>query len=330
MSETLLQIRDLTVGAPKAVNPIIEKVNIEVKKKQIIGIVGESGCGKSMTSLAAMRLLPPGIQILSGSVLFNGQELTTFSEKEMQKIRGKDISMIFQEPVRALHPLHKIGSQIEESLELHTNLSKKERRETAVSLMRSVGIPEPELRYGQYPHQLSGGLNQRAMIAMAIADHPELLIADEPTTALDVTIQAQILRLLRSLREELGISVILISHDLAVICENCDYVYVMYCGQVVEAAEIGTFFASPRHPYSKALILASPDPGKKVEDLQPIPGTVPPIEQFPKGCRFADRCSYCTDRCRREAPSLYVQQEGAAVRCFLYERKEGEDERNSD
>lgn len=321
MTKPLLEIADLTVGDPKAKNPIVENISMKVEKKQIVGIVGESGCGKSMTNLAVMGLLPANIKIQSGHVFFEGTDLTKLSEKEMRQIRGKDISMIFQEPARALHPLHKVGRQIEENLKLHTSLSGQELKKKTIELMHSVGIPEAGLRYNQYPHQLSGGLNQRIMIAMAIAANPSLVIADEPTTALDVTIQAQILKLLRSLREELEISVLLISHDLAVICENCDYVYVMYCGQIVEEASIETFFDSPKHPYTQALILASPDPEKKTEELRPIPGIVPPVDQIPKGCRFADRCQFSTSHCEMEAPGYYRQADGSAVRCFLYEER---------
>ena len=232
MEDIVLQVKDVTIGDKKSGYSIVDKVNIEVKKQQIVGIVGESGCGKSMTSLAIMQLMPVNIAIKEGQILFSGEELTALKEKELRKVRGKDISMIFQEPVRALHPLHKVGKQIEESLKIHTNLSKEDRKKQTISLMKSVGIPDAEMRYDQYPHQLSGGLNQRIMIAMAIAADPSLIIADEPTTALDVTIQAQILQLLRSLRERRGVSLILISHDLAVICENCDYVYVMYWSYV--------------------------------------------------------------------------------------------------
>ena len=245
MEDVLLEVKDITIGDPKSKNAIVDKVNIKVKKKEIVGIVGESGCGKSMTSLAVMQLMPVNIKVKSGEILFRGEDLTNLKEKELRKIRGKDISMIFQEPVRALHPLHKVGKQIEESLKLHSDLSKEELKKKTIALMESVGIPDAQLRYNQYPHQLSGGLNQRVMIAMAITANPSLIIADEPTTALDVTIQAQILQLLRSLRETLSVSIILISHDLAVICENCDYVYVMYCGQIVEEADVQTFFQAP-------------------------------------------------------------------------------------
>lgn len=322
MNNTILEIKNLSVGDPKSEHPIVEKANIRVAKKQTVGIVGESGCGKSMTSLAVMNLLPFNIKVLSGNILFNGTDLASLSEKQIRKLRGRDISMIFQEPVRALHPLHKVGKQIEESLTLHLDLPRSDLKKKTIELMSSVGIPDAAARYRQYPHQLSGGLNQRVMIAMAIAANPSLLIADEPTTALDVTIQAQILKLLRSLRENLGISIILISHDLAVICENCDYVYVMYCGQIVEEATVRTFFDCPKHPYTKALIQASPDPEKKADTLFSIPGTVPTIEQMPMGCRFAERCPFKSNRCLSEAPKIYHQDDGTAVRCFLYEKEE--------
>ena len=319
MEDIVLQVKDVTIGDKKSGYSIVDKVNIEVKKQQIVGIVGESGCGKSMTSLAIMQLMPVNIAIKGGQILFSGEELTALKEKELRKVRGKDISMIFQEPVRALHPLHKVGKQIEESLKIHTNLSKEDRKKQTISLMKSVGIPDAEMRYDQYPHQLSGGLNQRIMIAMAIAADPSLIIADEPTTALDVTIQAQILQLLRSLRERRGVSLILISHDLAVICENCDYVYVMYCGQIVEEADVRTFFQSPKHPYTQALIQASPDPEKKIDQLMAIKGTVPSIENIPEGCRFAERCPHKTERCTKVEPKLYEQNDGTKVKCFLFE-----------
>ena len=319
MEDIVLQVKDVTIGDKKSGYSIVDKVNIEVKKQQIVGIVGESGCGKSMTSLAIMQLMPVNIAIKEGQILFSGEELTALKEKELRKVRGKDISMIFQEPVRALHPLHKVGKQIEESLKIHTNLSKEDRKKQTISLMKSVGIPDAEMRYDQYPHQLSGGLNQRIMIAMAIAADPSLIIADEPTTALDVTIQAQILQLLRSLRERRGVSLILISHDLAVICENCDYVYVMYCGQIVEEADVRPFFQSPKHPYTQALIQASPDPEKKIDQLMAIKGTVPSIENIPEGCRFAERCPHKTERCTKVEPKLYEQNDWTKVKCFLFE-----------
>ena len=319
MEDIVLQVKDVTIGDKKSGYSIVDKVNIEVKKQQIVGIVGESGCGKSMTSLEIMQLMSVNIAIKEGQILFSGEELTALKEKELRKVRGKDISMIFQEPVRALHPLHKVGKQIEESLKIHTNLSKEDRKKQTIFLMKSVGIPDAEMRYDQYPHQLSGGLNQRIMIAMAIAADPSLIIADEPTTALDVTIQAQILQLLRSLRERRGVSIILISHDLAVICENCDYVYVMYCGQIVEEADVKTFFQSPKHPYTQALIQASPDPEKKIDQLMAIKGTVPSIENIPEGCRFAERCPHKTERCTKVEPKLYEQNDGTKVKCFLFE-----------
>lgn len=319
MENIVLEIRNAKIGNPQSKNAIVEHVDIELRKKQMIGIVGESGCGKSITGLSVMGLLPRSIQVLSGGIFFKGKEISALEEREMRKICGKEISMIFQEPLRALHPLHKVGSQIEEVLKLHMDLSKQEAKQRTFELMHQVGIPAVEKRYNQYPHQLSGGLNQRIMIAMAIAANPSVLIADEPTTALDVTIQAQILRLLRSLKEEMDLSVILISHDLAVICENCDYVYVMYCGEIVEQAEVRQLFENPRHPYTKALIQAYPNPEKKAEELKSIPGAVPTVEKIPDGCRFAERCAYCTQRCVKEKPGLYQQKDRTRVRCFLYE-----------
>lgn len=321
MRNTILNIKDIRIGDPHVSNSIVERVNIELKEGQTVGVVGESGCGKSITGLSIMGLLPNGIEVLSGEILFHERNIVNLSNREMSMIRGKEISMIFQEPLRALHPLHKVGKQIEEVLKLHTSMSKQERKEKTIELMNQVGIPEAERRYYQYPHQLSGGLNQRVMIAMAIAANPAVIIADEPTTALDVTIQAQILQLLRRLKEEMRISIMLVSHDLAVICENCDYIYVMYCGQIVECADVEKLFEFPAHPYTQALIQASPDPEKKVEELNAIPGTVPSIENMPEGCRFAARCSYCMERCKHENPQLYERENGTFVRCFLYDEE---------
>ena len=328
MEDIVLQVKDVTIGDKKSGYSIVDKVNIEVKKQQIVGIVGESGCGKSMTSLAIMQLMPVNIAIKEGQILFSGEELTALKEKELRKVRGKDISMIFQEPVRALHPLHKVGKQIEESLKIHTNLSKEDRKKQTISLMKSVGIPDAEMRYDQYPHQLSGGLNQRIMIAMAIAADPSLIIADEPTTALDVTIQAQILQLLRSLRERRGVSIILISHDLAVICENCDYVYVMYCGQIVEEADVRTFFQSPKHPYTQALLSAVPvpDPTAKRERIL-LEGSIPSAHKPPTGCKFHTRCPKCMECCKTQAPERYEVDDGHYVYCHLYDKERREQQK---
>lgn len=316
MGEIVLETKNLKIGNIKAANPIVDNVSLIINEKEIIGIVGESGCGKSMTGLAVMDLLPSNIKILSGEIKFKGKNIT---RQDISKIRGKDMAMIFQEPTKSLHPLHKVGKQIEEVFKIHTNLSKKEAKKKTIELMKAVEIPNAEVRYEQYPHQLSGGLNQRVMIAMAIAMNPKLLIADEPTTALDVTIQNQILKMLRFLRDSLGISFVLISHDLAVVCENCDYIYVMYCGQIVEEGDVRTFFLNPKHPYTKALIQASPDPDKRNVQLKPIEGKVPSIDNIPKGCRFAERCRYRECFCQEHSPELFRQKDGSAVRCFRYE-----------
>ena len=293
MSENILEIKELITSFETEGGWLraVDKVSFEVPVGETVGIVGESGCGKSVTAMSIVQLLPqPMGQILGGSIHFDGKELTKLENKEMVGIRGDDIGVIFQEPMTALNPSHRIGKQISEVFLLHTKMSKKEAWEASIEILRKVKIPSPELRVGEYPHQLSGGMRQRVVIAMALACNPKLLIADEPTTALDVTVQAQILDLIEELQKDMGMSVILITHDLGVIAQACDHVVVMYAGRVVEKAPVRELFANPQHAYTKGLLASIPtlDTPRKSE-LNTIPGNVASIHDFVKGCRFCQR-----------------------------------------
>jgi oligopeptide/dipeptide ABC transporter ATP-binding protein len=292
----------------------VDGVSFSVDKGEVLGIVGESGSGKSVTSLSIMRLVPqPPGRIMPGSrILFKGRDLLGLSAAEMRHIRGNDIAMIFQEPMTSLNPVYPVGDQIAEAIRYHRGVGKRQARARAVELLRQVGIPDPERRAADYPHQLSGGMRQRVMIAMAISCEPDLLIADEPTTALDVTIQAQILDLLAELRERLGMAMILITHDLGVVAQVCDRVVVMYAGQVVEEASVDDLFREPRHPYTEGLLKAIPRLGKPVERLAVIPGTVPSPTAWPVSCRFHPRCPYGWDLCVEAAPGLFPTGEDRA------------------
>lgn len=327
MTDKVLEVKDLVVefrtdrGTVKAVNG----VNFDVFKGKTVGIVGESGSGKSVTALAIMGLIPnPPGRITNGQILFNNKSLVNIEPGEMRKIRGNKIAMIFQEPMTSLNPVFTIGNQIEEVIELHQpNLSRSERAAKAVDMLRLVGIPSPEKRVHEYPHQLSGGMRQRVMIAIALSCEPDILIADEPTTALDVTIQAQILELMKKLQKELGMGIILITHDLGVVAETCDTVAVMYCGQIVESADVNTLFNHPAHPYTKGLMDSIPSfdstSGSKKERLQTIEGMVPSLFNLPNGCNFQDRCTKVTDACRGSQgdPVLKPSKgEGHEVACF--------------
>ena len=315
----LLEVKNLETefkvkrGLVKAVNG----VSFEIEKGEILAVVGESGSGKSVTSLSVMGLIEKPGRISKGEIIFDGKDLTKLSKKEMQAIRGDKISMIFQEPMTSLNPVYRIKDQIMESILTHTKMTKKEAEEHAVEMLRLVGIPDPERRAEDYPHQMSGGMRQRVMIAMALACNPELLIADEPTTALDVTIQAQILDLINSLREKLNMSVLLITHDLGVVAETADKVVVMYCGRVVEKGTVEDIFTDPKHPYTRGLLDSIPRMDKDVKPLYMIKGIVPDPTNLPKGCPFADRCDRCMDKCREAMPKLVETGEGRAVRCFL-------------
>ena len=318
--ENILTVKDLvtSIRLDGARHPVVDHVSFSLEKGQILGIVGESGCGKSMTAMTIMRLLREQFQVTGGQVLLNGKDLLALSPKEMEAVRGKEISMIFQDVMTSLNPLMKIGHQIMEPMIRHVGLSKKDAKAQAIQLLRNVGIPAPEKRFHQYPNALSGGMRQRVMIAIALSCKPQVLIADEPTTALDVTVQAQMLDLMKHLREHSGTSVIMITHDLGVVYETCDRAAVMYCGQIVEEGPVQQIFRNPMHPYPRGLIRSLPSANEKADALYSIPGTVPPVAQYPGGCRFAPRCAHCTKKCLEHAPEVYHNEEDHFVRCHLY------------
>ena len=322
----LLSVKNLSTEFPvkKGIVKAVEDVSFDVDAGEILAIVGESGSGKSVTSLSVMGLLAEPGHVAGGSMEFEGKDLVHLSERDYRALRGNDMAMIFQEPMTSLNPVYRVGKQIVEAIRTHENVSKKEARERAIDMLRKVGIPSPEKRIDDYPHQMSGGMRQRVLIAMALSCNPKLLIADEPTTALDVTIQAQILDLLRRLRDDTGMAVLLITHDLGVVSETADRVVVMYCGQVVEEAEVRTLFDHPMHPYTLGLLKSIP----RLEDddskrLYMIKGMVPNPLEMPPGCHFSDRCDSCMDICREKIPNL-VDIDGHKVRCFLYENADGE------
>ncbi|MDP4171313.1 MAG: ABC transporter ATP-binding protein [Bacillota bacterium] len=320
-TDTVVSVKDLKTYfyTEDGVVPAIDGVSFDVRKGETLAIVGESGSGKSVTSLSIMRLIPtPPGKIVNGDILFQNESLLEKSDKEMRQIRGNKISMIFQEPMTSLNPVYKVGDQISESIILHQKASKKEATAEALNLLNLVGIPEPERRLNQYPHELSGGMRQRVMIAMALAGRPDLLIADEPTTALDVTIQNQILQLMKDLKAKRDMSIVLITHDLGVVAEMADRVVVMYGGQVVEQGDIFTIFEAPKHPYTEGLLRSMPTAAKKNGKLYAIEGTVPNPLHFPVGCRFAERCEYAKDLCRQEMPQIQNLSEDEVVRCWKY------------
>lgn len=317
----LLSVRGLKTyfQSEEGLVPAVDGVSFDLEKGGTLGIVGESGCGKSVTSLSIMRLIPsPPGRIVGGEILFEGEDLLKKSPAEMRKIRGNDISMIFQEPMTSLNPVFTIGDQIMEAIMLHQKLDKKAAREKAIDMLRLVGIPEPHRRVDEYPHQLSGGMRQRVMIAMALSCNPKLLIADEPTTALDVTIQAQILDLMRKLRDELGTSIILITHDLGVIAEMVEEVIVMYAGKIVERTDVRSLFRDPKHPYTRGLLGSLPKLHEKQDRLQTIEGVVPSPFNMPTGCRFHPRCEFARDICRAEQPELLDVGGGHEAACFIH------------
>ncbi|MCM3081552.1 ABC transporter ATP-binding protein [Brevibacillus invocatus] len=320
---TILEVEQLRTRfrTDNGVVSVVDGVDFSIRAGETLGVVGESGCGKSVTSLSIMRLLPPNGNS-GGTIRFNGKNVLELSEKEMQSVRGNEIAMIFQEPMTSLNPLHTVGKQIEEAVILHTGASRQQAKERAIAMLKAVGMPRAEEIYGEFPHQLSGGMRQRVMIAMAMSCDPKLIIADEPTTALDVTIQAQILDLMRDLKEKTGTSIMLITHDLGVVAEMCDRVIVMYAGQVVEETDVETLFENPKHPYTIGLMNSIPDLEDEREYLETIPGSVPLAHQMPKGCRFAPRCSKVMPVCEEKAPEL-LQLEGHKCRCWLY-AEEGE------
>ena len=320
MAEPLLRVRDLRTYfyTGGGVARSVDGVSFEIGASETVGLVGESGCGKSVTALSLMRLIRPPGRIEPGSqILFDGQDLATIGESEMRAIRGERMAMVFQEPMTALNPVFKIGDQIAEVVRVHHGGSRQEANERAVKMLETVGIPSPQQRANEYPHQLSGGMRQRVVIAMALVMNPALVIADEPTTALDVTIQAQILELLRELQHQFGTSILLITHDLGVVAETVSRVIVMYGGEIVEQAPVEELFAHSHHPYTEGLLEAMPRVGQSRERLATIPGTVPPPTAWPVGCRFHDRCPYAWDRCRAEHPPLYQIAGDHISRCHL-------------
>lgn len=321
MSETLLEVQNLRtryITDDGTIFPV-DDISFRVKKGQTLGIVGESGCGKSQTALSIMGLIQSPGKVVSGDVLFKGESLLKKSEAQMREILGNQMAMIFQEPMTSLNPVFTIGNQVEESIQLHQkNLTKQQMKEKAIDMLRLVGIPAPEKRYDEYPHQLSGGMRQRVMIAMAMSCNPQLLIADEPTTALDVTIQAQILDLMRKVQKEFQAGMILITHDLGVVAEMCQDVLVMYAGKVVEYGSVEDIFYRPKHPYTRGLLDSIPhfETGHRLEQLNTIPGLVPNLYKLPTGCRFLDRCKFATDECSKNEPKLENLRGVHRVACF--------------
>lgn len=318
----MLEVKNLKTGfdIDGEIYHAVDDVSFSVKSGQIIGIVGESGCGKSVMSLSIMQLLPQGIgKITGGEIRFHGKNIEHHTNDEMNKIRGKDISMIFQEPMTSLNPVFTIGSQIEEIMLNHSKMSKAEVRSKAIDLLKQVGIPRAEKIVDEYPHQLSGGMRQRVMIAIAIACQPRLLIADEPTTALDVTVQAQILELLKNIQEKNKMSIVLITHDLGVVAEMCDEVIIMYAGKIVERTNVDNLFYKPKHPYTKLLMASIPRIDVEVNELSTIKGIVPSLKNMPQvGCRFVDRCPSAMSECSNVTPQLAFIGDQHEVSCLLY------------
>ncbi|KZE46339.1 peptide ABC transporter ATP-binding protein [Brevibacillus parabrevis] len=324
MSENIIEVKHLqtqfTRDDRKTV--VLENVSFHIKKGEVLGLVGESGCGKSVTSLSIMRLFKDTTgEITQGEIVYNGTNLLSMSENDMRQIRGKEISMIFQEPMTSLNPVMKIGEQLAEAIRLHLGYSDKLAREQAVSMLTKVGIPRPREILAEYPHQLSGGMRQRIMIAMAMSCRPNLLIADEPTTALDVTIQAQILDVMKQLQADEHMSMLLITHDLGVVAEMCNRVVVMYAGRVVEEASVYDLFDEPKHPYTKGLIGSVPKIGQKRDRLDSVPGNVPTPNNMPKGCKFAPRCKEAMSICWEQEPAIAGVGENRFCRCWLYDEE---------
>ncbi len=317
MSDPLLSVIGLSTHFPAPGGRVlraVDGVSFTVERGEILGLVGESGCGKSVTALSILRLVPPPGRIAGGRVLFEGRDLLTLGAEEMRRVRGDRIGMVFQEPMSALNPVLTVGEQVAEVLRVHRGMSKKEAGERAVALLARTGIPDPERRAAEYPHQLSGGMQQRALIAMAVACEPDLLLADEPTTALDVTVQAQILALLAALVREGNRGAVLITHDLGVVAQTADRVAVMYAGAIVESAPVAGLFRDPRHPYTIGLLDSLPTPGRR--GFAAIPGAVPDLSDLPPGCRFTPRCARAQARCRVAEPAL-EGEEGRSVRCYF-------------
>jgi len=318
MKESILSVQDLRIAFPYdgKMTTVVNDVSFDLYKGETLGLVGESGSGKSVTSKAILRLIeePPG-KITGGKVMFDGEDILALPNKQMRKVRGGRISMIFQEPMTSLNPIYTCGNQIMESVMLHRGVDKAEAKKVAVEMLRLVGVQSPETRVNAYPFELSGGMRQRVMIAMALSSQPDILIADEPTTALDPTIQAQILRLIRDIQAQMGLSVIFITHDLGVVAEMCDRVAVMYAGKIVEIAPVKQLFKEPRHPYTQGLMNAVPRLNKKQDRLYSINGSVPSFSELPKGCAFAPRCPMCTEKCLTPPPQVQIDSDWS-VRCW--------------
>lgn len=325
MNEKLLEVKGLNIafGSDYGVYSAVTDVDFDVYKGESVGIVGESGCGKSVTAMSVMRLLNEPPAIISGSIRFENKNIRDLSKKQLRSVRGKEIAMIFQEPMTSLNPVYTCGQQIAEAIMIHEKTGKREAREKTIEIMRMVGIPSPEQRIDEYPHQFSGGMRQRIMIAMALSCNPKLLIADEPTTALDVTIQAQILELIRELRERLGMSMILITHDMGVVAAMTKRVIIMYAGEIVESADVLSIFANPMHPYTRGLLNSIPKLNERKKELDIIEGVVPSPEAMPRGCRFAPRCTMCMNHCMEKRPPQVKLDDMHSVRCWLYANEEG-------
>lgn len=322
MAEKVLEINNLHIQFPtkKGIKKAVDGVSFAVNKGEIFGLVGESGCGKSVTSMAILKLISAPGRITEGEVFVDGENVVALDEDVMQTaIRGSKVSMIFQEPMTSLNPLIPIGEQIAETLRTHKKISKKDAKREALELLKMVGIPAAEKNYKSYPHNLSGGMRQRVMIAIALSCEPELMIADEPTTALDVTIQAQILDLMKKLKNETGTAIIMITHDLGVVANMCDRVAVMYCGRIVEEGSTEEILKNPKHPYTKGLIAAIPQISVSVDELYNIKGTVPQIYDDAKGCYFSNRCEFCMQKCREITPQESMVNDSHKVSCHLYE-----------
>ncbi|PYZ99080.1 peptide ABC transporter ATP-binding protein [Alteribacter lacisalsi] len=319
--QPLLDVRDLKTyfHTENGTVPSVDGVSFHINKGEVVAIVGESGCGKSVTSYSVMGLVSSPGKIEGGEILLEGNDLTKYSNRQMRKLRGNEMSMIFQEPLTSLNPLFTVGFQISEVILLHQKVSKKEAKQKTIEMIDKVGIPNSKKIYSSFPHQLSGGMRQRIMIAIALACNPKLLIADEPTTALDVSIQAQILELMKKLRKELDTSILLITHDLGVVAEMVDRVIVMYAGKVVEEGTVFELFKDPKHPYTKGLMESTPKIHELKDELYSIKGTVPTPMNMPSGCRFYPRCAFATDKCRTEAPDIEEVKPGHRVSCWLHE-----------
>lgn len=321
MRETILSVKDLQIEFETDYYyklKILNSISFDIYAGETLGIVGESGCGKSMTALAIMRLLNTPPAIINGHILFKSKDLLKLDMKEMRLIRGNQISMIFQEPMTSLNPVFTVGNQLEEVFMLHQGMNKKEALNAAIEALDMVNMALPKKRIKEYPYQLSGGMRQRVMIAMALACCPALLIADEPTTALDVTIQAQVLDLMRKLKDETGTAIAFITHDLGVINDMCERVIVLYCGELMEEAKVDDLFSNPLHPYTSGLLGSLPTIGQKGKKLEIIPGVVPPAGKYPTGCVFAPRCKYTMERCKNEKPNIIRMNNTHSVRCFRY------------